>query len=336
MMNARLVLGHFALMEGTVVREIIMNRRHLQKWFFLILAFCVGMSPAFVEAQRTRRSSGPEEIKLTTKDGVKLKGTYYASSLGRDAVPVVMLHDFKESRRVFGGLATALQDPSDSDRDSRAVITIDLRGHGESTTQVSRDGRSRDLEASRLKPGDFQDMVLQDMEAVRKFLVEKNDAGELNLNKLCLVGSGMGANVATYWAAADWSAPLLATRKQGQDVKALVLASPEWGFRGLPLLKPLRHADVRQRLSFFIVYGEHDSKARKDAKVVHKNLAKYHPEPSPDKIREQKDLFVFPLRTKLQGTRLLTDPDFGMLSKLDAFIDARLTQKNFDWIKRRQ
>ena len=47
-----------------------------------------------------------------------------------------MLHDFKESRTVFNGLAAALQAPADQDRDSRAVITVDLRGHGESTVQV--------------------------------------------------------------------------------------------------------------------------------------------------------------------------------------------------------
>ena len=66
-------------------------------------------------------------------------------------------------------------------------------------------------------------MAALDMEAVRKFLVDKNDAGELNLNKLCLVGSGMGASVAANWAVQDWSAPPLAVGKQGQDVKALVL-----------------------------------------------------------------------------------------------------------------
>ena len=37
------------------------------------------------------------------------------------------------------------------------------------------------------------------MEAVRRFLVKENDKGELNLNSLTLLGSGMGANVAAYW-----------------------------------------------------------------------------------------------------------------------------------------
>ena len=222
------------------------------KWTLLGFLGWVALSTSAASAQRSSRAPAPEEIKLTTKDGVKLAATYYLSSLGKEAVPIVMLHNFKESRTVFNGLAAALQAPAEGNRDSRAVITVDLRGHGESTIQVSPDGRTRDLDASRLKTYDFQAMVLQDMEAVRRFLVKENDAGQLNLNMLCLLGSGMGANVATYWAAKDWSAPQLATLKQGQDVKALVLASPEWSFRGLPLLRPLRQPGVRQ--GTFLLY----------------------------------------------------------------------------------
>ncbi|MCH7753210.1 MAG: alpha/beta hydrolase [Planctomycetes bacterium] len=306
------------------------------KWTVLGLIGWVAVGASVASAQRSSRAPAPEEIKLTTRDGVKLSATYYPSSLGKEAVPIIMLHDFKESRTVFNGLAAALQAPTEGSRDSRAVITVDLRGHGESTIQVSRDGRTRDLEASRLKTYDFQAMVDQDMEAVRRFLVEENDAGQLNLNMLCLLGAGMGANVATYWAAKDWSAPRLATLKQGQDVKALILASPEWSFRGLPLLRPLRHPAVRQELSFFIVYGDQDSQAKKDAKTVHKNLVKYHPEPPRDKIKELKDLFMIDLPTKLQGTTLLTSRNFGMLPDLDAFIDARLTQKHFKWVSRKR
>lgn len=304
------------------------------KWTLLGVAGWLAFGSSVATAQRSFRASAPEEIKLTTKDGVKLAATYYPSSLGKEAVPVVMLHDFKESRTVFNNLAEALQEGGEG-RDSRAVITVDLRGHGESTVQVSGDGRIRDLDASRLRPSDFQDMVAQDMEAVRRFLVEENDAGKLNLNNLCLVGAGMGANVATYWAAVDWAAPRLAALKQGQDVKALVLASPEWSFQGLRLLRPLKQPNVRKDVSFFIVYGDQVSQAKEDANTVYKNLSKYHPEPPRSKIRELKDLFLINLPTKLQGTMLLTSPEFGMLPSLDDFIDARITQKHFGWESRK-
>ena len=50
---------------------------------------------------RAARVAPPEEVVLTTKDNVRLGATYYPSSLGREAVPIVLLHDYKEGRTVF-------------------------------------------------------------------------------------------------------------------------------------------------------------------------------------------------------------------------------------------
>ena len=221
----------------------------------------------------------PENVKLTTKDGVELEITYYASSEGKQAVPVVLLHDFKESRAVFNSLAESLQAPEGEDAASLAVVTVDFRGHGDSKTVRSPGGRTFQLDAARLQTPDFQAMVAFDMEAVRKFLVTKNDAGELNLNKLCIVGSGLGANVALYWAARDWSAPPLAVGKQGQDVKALVLVSPYWNYRGLALAEPLRHEAVQEDISMLLVYGAQDSKGARGAKNIYKILERLSPGP---------------------------------------------------------
>lgn len=276
-----------------------------------------------------------QDISLETKDGVALKATYYPSKLGQEAVPVVMLHDYKESRAVFSSLARELNSPPEEGYTSYAILTVDLRGHGDSTRMAGRNGQTREFDVDRLKTQDFRNMVLQDMEAVRKFLVKKNDEGELNLNKLCLLGSGMGANVATNYAAYDWSVPTLAQRKQGQDVKALILTSPKWNANGLPMIRPLKHRDVREKLSVMIVYGEQDPRASKDAKMIHKMLAKFHPDPPRDQRREKQDLFMIPLPTRLQGTKLLTDPNFNMLGRLDAFLDARLSVQAFEWVQRK-
>ncbi len=307
-----------------------MRGYRLLNWTALFLACCSGAAelPALAQTNDT------ENVKLKTKDGVKLGATYYPSNLGRQAVPIVMLHDHKESRAVFNALARELQNPTTEDLQSHAVLTVDLRGHGESTLQVSLNGRSRELEAARLRPADYQAMVLRDMEAVRRFLRQKNDAEQLNLNKLCLLGSGMGANVAALYAAYDWSVPPLARVKQGQDVKALILASPRRSFRGLSIMAALKQRDVRQLLSVLIVYGAEDATAAKDSKSIHKLLSKYHKMPPPDQRREKQDLFLFPLRTSLQGTRLFTNPDFAILPKLDMFIEARLSQQDFEWTKR--
>jgi len=312
----------------------VLDRKIWLLTWLVVVVGCWQMSN--VAAQGRRRSGGDaEEVSLTTKDGVQLKADFYPSSMGKDAVPIVMLHDFKENRKVFSALARALQTPAGDEQPSHAVLTVDLRGHGESTTQTAPNGQSRELETDRLGKNDFRDMVSFDMEAVRKFLVTKNDAGQLNLNKLTLLGSGLGANVATAWSAVDWSTPKLANRKQGQDLKGLILISPEWGHRGLPMLKPLRHPGVREKISMLIIYGEEDRRSSKDASTINKNLERWHPLPPPEDRREKQDLVVLGLPTALKGTRLVTDADFGMLPDIERFLNYRLTKQDFEWIRRR-
>ncbi len=276
----------------------------------------------------------PKDLKLTTDDGVTLGATYYPSRTGRDAVPVVMLHDFKQNRAVFRDMAYFLQDPPDSSLPSHAVVTVDLRGHGESTSAVVRGGGTVELSAARLSTRDFAAMVLGDMEAVRRELVTLNDQGQLNLNKLTLIGAGMGANVALNWAAKDWATPRLASRKQGQDVKALVLLSPQWKSRGLPVLRALKQPGVQQRVSYFIAFGRQDRKQKKDAETIYKNLERYHPDPPRDQVREKKSLFMVPVPSGLSGTDLLNRTE-GLPLRVADFIDARVASKDFEWVARK-
>ena len=291
-----------------------------------------------IAAPATGQSRGvpePKKLTLTTRDGFRLGATYFPSKMGREAVPVVMLQDYKENRAVFNAMAEFLQAPTTPGVPSLAVITVDLRGHGDSTKAVAPNGSEVELTASRLKPVDFENMVLQDMEAVRRVLVEENDAGRLNLNKLTLLGTGMGANVAVIWAAQDWATPPLATRKQGQDVKALVLFSPQWKFRGLPLLNSLRQRGLQREVSFFIAYGEEDRRQKKDADLIYKNLEPYHPEPAPDQVRALKDLFLVAVPSGLQGTDLLNRREFRMPPQVGDFILARVAEKDFPWVQRK-
>ena len=62
----------------------------------------------------------------------------------------------------------------------------------------------------------------------------------MNIDKLCVVGSEMGASVALGFAAFDAvgygsGAVYYGPRKLGRFVKALVLISPKWSVPGLPL-----------------------------------------------------------------------------------------------------
>ena len=128
-------------------------------------------------------------------------------------------------------------------------------------------------------PGDVSNMVTEDMEAWRGFLVQKNNEKALNLNKLCLVGSEMGASVALHWALRDWNWLAWSAGKRKPSVKALVLLSPQRRFMGLDIREPLANPVVRSGLSVMILVGKQDPKALTQANALHTSLAKYHPQP---------------------------------------------------------
>lgn len=312
-----------------------MNPLSGRRLLLAFLAMAMGQGGAVYAQSARTKAPPPVDVTLATKDGVQLKATYYPSSAGPQAVPVVMLHDLHETRAVFAPLAQALQNPPTPENAaapqmlSRAVLTVDLRGHGGSKLARGADGTSFELDSNRFQTADFQAMVDLDMEAVRSFLVEENDAGQLNLNSLGIVGSGMGANVAVLWTAKDWATPPLAVRKQGQDVKALALLSPRWNFNGLLLRDPLKFPPVQRQLSVLLAYGADDRNVAKDCQNIEQIFAKYHPEPPADQVQQRKDFFVYAPATNLQGTKLLTSQAFGLGAKIVDFIESRLGSQGF-------
>jgi pimeloyl-ACP methyl ester carboxylesterase len=297
--------------------------------------------PLVALAQSPGQPPPPTDLLVTTKDNMQLKLTYFPSTAGQEAIPVVMLHDFNETRAVFNPLALALQNPPEPTAASqakiapRAVVTVDLRGHGDSKAGTAPDGTPVELDANRLKPADFEAMALFDMEAVRTFLVQQNDAGALNLNKLCIVGSGMGANVAMLWAARDWATPPLPVRKQGQDVKALVLLSPRWNYNGLNLMGAMKFPPVQRQLAIFLAFGAADRDVLKDGENMRKIFARFHPEPQPDQAQQQQDLVLVAPKTNLQGTKLLTAQEFNLGLRIAGFIEANLGRKSYPWVQRK-
>jgi pimeloyl-ACP methyl ester carboxylesterase len=315
---------------------------HRPKRLVLVTALCL-FARGRIDVGHSQETQSPPPVDqvLRTKDNVQLKITYYPSPAGQDAVPVVMLHDYNETRAVFAPLATFLQNPplpqaaSQPKIAPRAVITVDLRGHGESKAALAPDGSTVELAPHRLRPADFEAMAQFDMEAVRSFLVQQNDAGALNLNKLCIVGSGMGANVALLWAARDWATPPLPTRKQGQDVKALVLLSPRWNYNGLMVAAAMKFPPIQRQVSILLAYGSGDRDVVKDDENMQKIWAKFHPAPPPDKAQQIQDFVVITPKTNLQATKLLNSEDFGLGPRIASFIEAQVGSKAFPWVARK-
>lgn len=280
----------------------------------------------------------PQNVTLDAADGVVLACTYYKGGFvqnlttkevtamsGKEVVPIIMLHGWNGKRTEYDYTARLLQ------QFGHAVIVPDLRGHGESLTQKVG-GRPVAFNRDRMGRAGVESMIL-DVEAVRKFLLEKNDAQELNLEMLCVVGADFGGALAINWAAGDWSRQQLPAFKQGNDVKAIVLLSPVQSFKGVTVNQALQHPVVRSSLGVLIICGEEDSKNTKDAKAIYDRFAKFRAEPGANaKDRNARhDLLLLEPPTSLSGTQLLTPRGLAVNQDLIGYIHGRLASRKGDY-----
>ena len=276
-----------------------------------------------------RKLPPPQNVGLKpTPDGVQLAATFYPSPLekeqAKEAVPVILLHQFKGSRTDYDNLALELQ------KLNCAVLVPDLRGHGQSTKKATSDGKEKTIDPPLMNKQDFEAMVQYDLEACKSFLMEKNNAKQLNIDKLCVVGAEMGAALAVNWADRDWSWPMLTTGKQGQDVKAVVLLSPTWSFKGLAITPAATNRDFTGKLSWMVVVGDQGFKEPGEAKrlkqaLEHSVMAGAPPGSPKLDYRE--------LKTSLQGTKLLGVGNLA--SEIAKFIDQQVGKSTHPWTDRK-
>jgi pimeloyl-ACP methyl ester carboxylesterase len=311
-----------------------------QKLASVVLALAILLRGAGWAAAQ---GAAAEQMSVTTSDGVILRGMYFpgaarkGSTQGKQTTPVVMLHDFKGTRAIFAPLAQALLTPGDANAEHPffAAVIVDLRGHGESTKQLSGDGGVTDLDPAKLGKEGLEAMSTRDMEAIRDFLVDKNDAGELNLNKLCLVGSGLGASVAVNWAAHDWSLPPLAVGKQGQDVKGLVLISPRWSYNGLMIQDALKFGAFKKNVVWMLIGGVQDKNAKQELSRVQAQLEKSHPPLDKTGAKQRSGLEVNALPTSLQGDVLVGKSGDVLNAAIVKFLTENVAAAQLPWTNRR-
>jgi pimeloyl-ACP methyl ester carboxylesterase len=278
------------------------------------------LSNAAVDARAADedKPTPPDQVTLRTGDNVALQATYYPSKLGKKAAAIVLLHASKGNRGDFEELSLKLQQAG------HAVLAPDLRGHGDS-----------DHSTGTLRAADYEAMINEDLEAVKRFLIVKNNAGELNIERLGVVGVEMGAVVALNWAALDWSWPMLNTGKQGQDVKAMVLVSPEWSFKGLRINEAVVDPQVRSEIALMVVAGRGSGKSLQEARRLYSAFEKYHPQPPANEAAEKQTLWLRTPQTTLQGTRLLNEKSLHVDQMILKFVELRLVKPPIPWDERR-
>lgn len=272
----------------------------------------------------------PQPVVLQTKDGVALHAVYFAGNRGKESVPIILVHGFEQRGVVWEPLAGYFQRVF-----GHAVIVPDLRGHGQSTTQLL----PRMLEPRMLDTDDLTLMDLAnmkwDLHACKKYLEDENNKGELNINMLCVIGAEFGALVAMHFTAMDWSWPVLTTGKQGQDVKGLALLTPLDRFKRMnasSALQGLRVPAASGQFSLLLMAGAQDRGGVNDAERLKKQAEIMFPRGMEGAV----DLVTPP--TNSHGTQLI-EPQrrLGMERELVDFINQRIVARkaDFEWSERR-
>jgi pimeloyl-ACP methyl ester carboxylesterase len=146
-----------------------------------------------------------KESRYLTEDGVEIVGSTWIPDQGQ-APCVILLHMLGKTRSDWNNVAQNLANKG------YAVVSIDLRGHGESTKQGDTV-----IDVLEFDEDDFQNMAL-DVEAVIKNLREN---AHVDGSKIAIMGASIGANVALQAAAAD------------PQIPTVVLLSPGKSYRGV-------------------------------------------------------------------------------------------------------
>lgn len=148
-----------------------------------------------------------------------------------------------------------------------AVLTVDLRKHGEST----REGDTK------ISSSDYSLMV-DDLFNVKQFIYEQHQQERLNMRKCAIVALDDSCPVAAAFAELDWKLPphddhaVPAERTpRGGDMRALVLISPTASVGQLRATNSLRYlANPDMGIAFMLVAGKKDSEGNKTAKTLHR------------------------------------------------------------------
>jgi len=314
----------------------------------------------------------PKDVSIQTTDGVALAATYFPGLKEKESVPVVLLHELRGryqrggaantrfSRVDYAGLAKYLQ------ARGHAVLVPDLRGHGDSNVRKIPGRADQVIDPETMGGPDYQRMVAIDMPTLKNYLIARNNEGELNIEKLVVVGAEESALLAMYWTQLDWSIPASGNQKQGQDIKAVILLSPKWSVPGLqwgqisryqplamipfdPQLQrvfrdgvrrdPRQGAvvfDYRREVPVRILVGWYESKNPADKPPTHVREAMADARKVHNLLKgvPDADALLGKFDTKTQGTALLQVPGLRCAQIIANLVDKTVGSRRLSWEKR--
>ena len=318
---------------------------------------CAGfvMLPSLCQAQ----PPAPVQPKITTVDGVKLHATFYGT--GKKSPVIIMVHPIGEGKNSkipeWKALAVELQ------KKDFAVITFDLRGHGDSTTvdadlfwgkmsgpwdaaqsnnrkhmKVGKDPEVLEASSFLKNPG-YLPTLVNDLAAVRAYLEKVNDAGECNTASILVIGAESGGTLAAIWMNSEWSrfkftpaappVPMsVEKRSEGADIIGAVFLNiqPELGYKRpvkIPAVLKKPCRDNATAAAFF--YGKDDSKSQKYAKTLESSLKV---------AKSRKHEFIGPVEipdTSLSGMKLLQE-GLNTDKLITKYLQSVVEERGGEWV----
>ena len=205
-----------------------------------------------------------------------------------------------------------------------AVLTVDLRKHGESVVK----GREESLQ------GADWGRMMADLVAVKEFIFAEHQEKRLNMNKLGIIACDKSAPLAAAFAEYDWKqpphddSPLAANRTpRGQDVKFLGLISPESSAGGLQGSRSLGYFSKIPDLSLLVCIGTKDPKDKKHAETLFQTI-------SSKKVNEDRVLLLKP-ELKDRGLDVMGKAINEVEVPMVKFMETHLLQLECPWQDRR-
>lgn len=182
-----------------------------------------------------------QKVNFITKDGVTISGNYYPNKEAKFAG--ILIHQRSFTKESLEDLAKFLN------QEGYAILTIDLRGHGESTNSIFGKLSYKNFNLNDEKK------YINDIEAASLFLEKEG----YNKEKQFLIGISIGANLSFQFL------------NENPQIKAVVLFSPGINYRGITL-ENYKKEGVEDRI--FIVISLDDKQSAEAGKVLKERYPK--------------------------------------------------------------
>lgn len=206
---------NYAEYIGLHKMNILKSRKFFSFILIILLMSCFICTPEIWAAKNT---SNAVNVQFTAKDGFNLTGSLCIpkNKSAKNRVPLaILLHSIGGTRMDW------LDYPNKIKNLGIAVLVVDLRGHGQSI--INKNGRRRYWQNFNDK--EFQKFSDDIISAINYI---KTQYPEIDVNKIALIGSDIGANAA-----------VVASGQYSKGIKTLVLLSPTTDFKGIDTRIPM-------------------------------------------------------------------------------------------------